>query len=67
MSGTTAIRTAALVTLTALDAAVAGAARLDPADCTRVAADRFTPGAMAERYLDLYQEVLVRSGRTAPV
>jgi glycosyltransferase involved in cell wall biosynthesis len=51
----------------ALDAAVADAARLDPAGCTRVAADRFTPGAMAERYLDLYQEVLVRSGRTAPV
>jgi glycosyltransferase involved in cell wall biosynthesis len=52
---------------TALDTAVADAARLDPADCTGVAADRFTPSRMADRYLELYPDVLVRSGRTAPV
>jgi glycosyltransferase involved in cell wall biosynthesis len=50
-----------------LDAAVADAIRLDPADCTQVAADRFTPGRMAERYLELYQDVLARSGRPVRV
>jgi glycosyltransferase involved in cell wall biosynthesis len=50
-----------------LAAAVADAARLDPADCCRVAAERFTPARMAEEYLRLYDEVLVRSGRSVRV
>lgn len=51
----------------ALAAAVTDAGRLDPADCCRVAADRFTPGRMAEGYLRLYDEVLMRSGRPVRV
>jgi len=51
----------------ALAAAVTDAARLEPADCCRVAASRFTPGRMAERYLELYDEVLMRSGRPVRV
>jgi glycosyltransferase involved in cell wall biosynthesis len=37
--------------------------RLDPGECRREAARRFTPARMAERYLRLYDKVLVRSGR----
>jgi glycosyltransferase involved in cell wall biosynthesis len=39
------------------------ASRLNPDDCRREAARRFTPGRMAERYLRLYDKVLTRSGR----
>ena len=35
--------------------------RVDPAACALAAARRFTPAVMAERYLQLYQEVLARS------
>jgi len=31
------------------------------------AARRFTPGRMAERYLQLYERVLTASGRTVPL
>ncbi|RBQ18167.1 glycosyltransferase family 4 protein [Spongiactinospora rosea] len=31
--------------------------QIDPEECRSVARERFTPGAMAERYLELYQEV----------
>ncbi len=51
----------------ALAGAVGAASRLDPADCCRAAARRFTPARMAEQYVDLYQEVLVRSGRSVRV
>ena len=34
---------------------------IDPGECRRVAAARFTPGRMAEEYLALYEEVLRRS------
>ena len=34
---------------------------LDPVECCREAARRFTPAAMAEEYLRLYQLVLARS------
>jgi glycosyltransferase involved in cell wall biosynthesis len=46
----------------ALAAAIGAAAELDPGECRRVAARRFTPGRMAEDYLRLYQQVLDRSG-----
>jgi glycosyltransferase involved in cell wall biosynthesis len=47
----------------ALAAALDLADRLDPRECRREAARRFTPARMAERYLRLYDKVLVRSGR----
>jgi glycosyltransferase involved in cell wall biosynthesis len=47
----------------ALDAAVAAASALDPQECRREAARRFTPARMAERYLRLYDQVLSRAGR----
>ena len=47
----------------ALAAAAAEATRLNPDDCRREAARRFTPSRMAERYLRLYDKVLTRSGR----
>src|ERR687893_98329 len=50
----------------ALAAAIAAAGRLDPDECRREAARRFTPSRMAERYLRLYDKVLARAGR-APV
>jgi glycosyltransferase involved in cell wall biosynthesis len=50
----------------ALAAAVDIAGRLDPGECRREAARRFTPARMAERYLRLYDKVLTRAGR-APV
>jgi glycosyltransferase involved in cell wall biosynthesis len=43
--------------------AAAEAGRLNPDDCRREAARRFTPSRMAERYLRLYDKVLTRSGR----
>jgi len=46
-----------------LAAAAAEATRLSPDDCRREAARRFTPSRMAERYLRLYDKVLMRSGR----
>lgn len=46
-----------------LAAAAAEAAHLNPDDCRREAARRFTPARMAERYLRLYDKVLARSGR----
>lgn len=42
------------------------AAGLDAAECRRAAAQRFTPAAMAERYLGLYDLVLTRAGRNVP-
>jgi glycosyltransferase involved in cell wall biosynthesis len=47
----------------ALVAAVATADRLDPDECRREAARRFTPARMADRYLRLYDKVLTRAGR----
>ena len=41
----------------------AEATRLNPDDCRREAARRFTPARMADRYLRLYDKVLQRSGR----
>jgi glycosyltransferase involved in cell wall biosynthesis len=46
-----------------LAVAAAEATRLNPDDCRREAARRFTPARMAERYLRLYDKVLLRSGR----
>ncbi len=47
----------------ALAEAALAARDLDPAECMREAALRFTPARMAERYLRLYEQVLVRAGR----
>jgi glycosyltransferase involved in cell wall biosynthesis len=47
----------------ALAAAIATAGRLDPDECRREAARRFTPARMADRYLRLYDKVLTRAGR----
>ena len=47
----------------ALAAAAGEATRLNPDDCRREAARRFTPARMADRYLRLYDKVLQRSGR----
>jgi glycosyltransferase involved in cell wall biosynthesis len=38
------------------------AGEIDPAACRRSAAERFSAGAMAEGYLDLYRKVLARTG-----
>jgi glycosyltransferase involved in cell wall biosynthesis len=43
-----------------LAASLADSDRIDPAECVRAAARRFTPALMAERYLGLYEEVLAR-------
>lgn len=51
----------------ALGAAVRAAAVLDPGECRREAALRFTPSRMGERYLRLYERVLARSGRVVPL
>jgi glycosyltransferase involved in cell wall biosynthesis len=51
----------------ALAEAARDAAVLDPHDCRREAARRFTPSRMAERYLRLYDKVLARSGRPVSV
>lgn len=34
---------------------------IDPQACRRVAAERFSPAAMAERYIELYESVLARA------
>jgi glycosyltransferase involved in cell wall biosynthesis len=47
----------------ALAVAVGEVTRLNPDDCRREAARRFTPSRMADRYLRLYDKVLQRSGR----
>jgi glycosyltransferase involved in cell wall biosynthesis len=47
----------------ALASAVCSAGRLDPAECRRVAATRFTPARMADRYMQLYMDVLARHSR----
>lgn len=47
----------------ALAAAIATAHRLDPDECRREAARRFTPARMADRYLRLYDKVLAKAGR----
>jgi glycosyltransferase involved in cell wall biosynthesis len=46
-----------------LATAVAAVGSIDRAECRREAARRFTPARMAQQYLDLYDEVLARSGR----
>lgn len=46
-----------------LAAAIGEIGNLDPDACRREAARRFTPARMADRYLRLYDKVLVRSGR----
>jgi glycosyltransferase involved in cell wall biosynthesis len=40
---------------------------LDPAACRAAAVSRFSSGAMAERYIELYDEVLRRAGRVRPL
>jgi glycosyltransferase involved in cell wall biosynthesis len=47
----------------ALAAAVQAVSELDPQECRREAARRFTPARMAERYLRLYDQVRTRTGR----
>jgi glycosyltransferase involved in cell wall biosynthesis len=47
----------------AFAAALDASGLLDPGECRREAARRFTPARMATRYLRLYDKVLVRSGR----
>ncbi|MET8254953.1 glycosyltransferase [Micromonospora sp. NPDC005197] len=47
-----------------LDDLVLAADLLDPDECRRVAAQRFTPAVMAQRYVELYQRV--RELATAP-
>ncbi|SNT59145.1 Glycosyltransferase involved in cell wall bisynthesis [Asanoa hainanensis] len=39
---------------------VLAAGKLDPAECRQEAARRFTPSTMAERYVELYEEVVGR-------
>jgi glycosyltransferase involved in cell wall biosynthesis len=39
---------------------------IDPAACRAAAEDRFSAGAMADRYLELYDEVVRRTSVTAP-
>lgn len=51
----------------ALAAAVRTVGLIDPQECRREAARRFTPARMAERYLRLYERVLARSGRSVPL
>jgi glycosyltransferase involved in cell wall biosynthesis len=51
----------------ALAAAVTAAAAVDPQDCRRDAALRFTPARMAEKYLRLYRRILDRDRRVTPL
>ncbi len=51
----------------ALARAVTEAPRIDPQECRREAARRFTPARMAERYLRLYTRVLGHEGRAVPL
>ena len=43
------------------------AGEIDPAACRRAAEERFSAGAMADRYLELYAEVIRRTRPGAPV
>ncbi|WP_433299215.1 glycosyltransferase [Pseudonocardia sp. CA-142604] len=47
----------------ALASSVCAAVRLDPRECCRVAATRFTPARMADRYMQLYTDVPARRSR----
>jgi glycosyltransferase involved in cell wall biosynthesis len=53
-----------------LAALIHAAGRIDPRECCEQAARRFTPAVMAERYADLYEQVISGSvparGRAAP-
>ena len=51
----------------ALAAAVTAASDVDPQECRREAARRFTPARMAEKYLRLYGRILDRDSRVAPL
>ena len=51
----------------ALARAVSTTTALDPQECRRHAARRFTPARMADRYLRLYDRVLERSGQSVPL
>jgi glycosyltransferase involved in cell wall biosynthesis len=51
----------------ALAEAALAARELDPRECRREAARRFTPARMADRYLRLYDRVLTRSRRVVKV
>jgi glycosyltransferase involved in cell wall biosynthesis len=51
----------------ALAAAVTAASAVDPQECRRDAARRFTPARMAEKYLRLYSRVLDRDSRVTPL
>jgi glycosyltransferase involved in cell wall biosynthesis len=51
----------------ALAAAVVRSGKLDSQECRRVAAARFTPAHMADRYLRLYDRVLERSRGAVPL
>ena len=43
------------------------AATIDPQECRREAARRFTPARMAEKYLRLYGRILDQDSRVAPL
>jgi glycosyltransferase involved in cell wall biosynthesis len=51
----------------ALAAAVTAASDVDPQECRREAARRFTPARMAEKYLRLYSRILDRDRRATPL
>jgi glycosyltransferase involved in cell wall biosynthesis len=51
----------------ALAAAVSAASAVDPQECRREAARRFTPARMAEKYLRLYGRILDRDNRVTPL
>ncbi|PZM98075.1 MAG: glycosyl transferase family 1 [Actinobacteria bacterium] len=50
----------------ALGDLVAAADHLDPRECSREAARRFTPAVMAQRYVELYDEVRRLAGTRTP-
>ncbi|GGM29204.1 glycosyltransferase [Micromonospora yangpuensis] len=45
---------------------VSAAGRLDPDECRREAAARFTPAVMAQRYVELYERVRATAAAAAP-
>jgi len=51
----------------ALAAAVSAASAVDPQECRREAARRFTPARMADKYLRLYGRILDRDSRVTPL
>jgi glycosyltransferase involved in cell wall biosynthesis len=51
----------------ALAAAVSAASAVDPQECRREAARRFTPARMAEKYLRLYGRILDRENGVTPL